>query len=52
MKSGVNVVEQAVTDVVGVASGFCDGLPDVKLLGDGSISVVVARERVEGCGED
>ena len=48
VESGVDVVEQAVADVVGVASGFCDGFPDVELLWDGCISVVVAREWVEG----
>jgi len=52
VKSGVDVVEQAVADVIRVTSGFCDGLPEVELLRNGSISVVVARERVEGCGED
>lgn len=48
VEGGVDVVEQAVADVVGVASGFCDGLPDVELLRDGCISVVVTREWVEG----
>jgi hypothetical protein len=50
VESGVDVVEQAVADVVGVASGFCDGLPEVEFLRDGGVSIVVARERVEGCG--
>jgi hypothetical protein len=51
VESGVDVVEQAVADVVGVASGFCDGLPEVEFLGNGGVSVVVAREGVEGCGD-
>lgn len=51
VESGVDVVEQAVTDVVGVASGLCDGLPDEEFLGNGGISVVVAREWVEGLGD-
>jgi hypothetical protein len=37
----VDVVEQTVADVVGVASGFCDGLPEVKFMWDGSVSIVV-----------
>ena len=51
VESGVDVVEETVTDVVGVASGLCDGLPDEELLRDGGISVVVAREWVEGLGD-
>jgi hypothetical protein len=47
----VDVVEQAVADVVGVAGSFCDGLPDVEFLGDGGVSVVVAGEGVEGLGD-
>lgn len=48
VEGGVDVVEEAVADVVGVAGGFCDGLPDVEFLGDGGVSVVVAGEGVEG----
>jgi hypothetical protein len=47
VESGVDVVKKAVADVVGVASGLCDGLPDVELLGNGCVSVVVTREWVE-----
>ena len=51
VESGVDVVEEAVADVIGVAGGFGDGLPDVELLGDGGVSVVVAGEWVEGLGD-
>lgn len=52
VESGVDVVEKAVTDIVGIASGFCDGLPNVEFLGNGCVSIVVAREWVEGCEDD
>ena len=48
VESGVDVVEQAVADVVGVAGGFCNGLPEVELLSDGGVAVVVAGEGIEG----
>ena len=51
VEGGVDVVEQAVADVVGVAGGFCNGLPEVEFLGDGGVSVVVAREWVECFGD-
>jgi hypothetical protein len=51
VEGGVNVVEEAVADVVGVAGGGGDGGPDVKFLGDGSVAVVVTGEGIKGCGD-
>jgi len=47
----VDVVEEAVADVVGVAGGSGDGGPDVEFLRDGGVAVVVAGEGVERCGD-
>jgi hypothetical protein len=43
----VDVVEQAVTDVVGVAGGFGDLGPDEEFLRDGAVAVVVSGEGVK-----
>jgi hypothetical protein len=47
VQGGVDVVEQAVADVVGVAGCFGDLGPDEEFLRDGAVAIVVAGEGVE-----
>ena len=51
VQGGVDVVEQAVADVVGVAGCFGNLGPVVKFLRDGAIAVVVSGEGVECLGK-
>lgn len=44
----VDIVEQLVSNLNGVASGFCNSIPAVELLGNAGKVVVVAEERIEG----
>lgn len=44
----VDIVKQLVSSLDGVASGFCDNIPAIELLGPSLKVVVVAEERLEG----